>query len=803
MKIVFINILLIISINIYGQNGSIWYFGGGDASGLPTNDASGLDFTTNPPTALPGGQGQLRSFEGNASLSDNYGNLFFYTDGNTVYDKTHTFMPNGFSLFGSSSSTQSAVIGPVPGSSEEFYVFTNKSLNILSPNTFNGLSYSKIDMSLAGNGTSSCPLGDVVLGVKNIPLADSTNEKVTLVAHSNGTDYWVLCQRTPWNNITAFLVTAAGVNVLPAIAVTSSSPFWGGLLGELKASPNGNYLALAQLLMRDPSIAIPAGYVQKSELQILGFDPSNGTINLSTSIKLDSLTSGMFGFYGVEFSSSGDYLYANNDVTNELYQFDMNAANIPASKIIIGTGQQGSLQLGPDNKIYQAKSNNNAIDVINNPNSTGLASNFVASGQSLGTGVCKNGLPNSPKANIFSSVFTDYIANDTSTCAGDTIFLGNFIKPNHTYSWTPSGSLNNSNLANPQAYPLVTTTYYLQAIHHCDTIYDSITITITQGPSPVLYTNSPICEGDLLTISCTPIPGACINCYNWTTTTGLVFNPNGLSSANILLAGTNLTGTYYVSVLVGNCLSPIDSIDVTVLDFPIHNGITGNNVCIGESTELVSLGIGNLLWNDNSSNDTLFVSPLIDTFYSSSYSNICGVEEDTIFIEVYPLPIINAYGDTTVFSLKDAYLSVTGGSTYVWSPSSDLSCSTCENPIANVTETTIFYVTVTDSNGCIATDSVEVKIEEVNNLYIPNVFSPNDDGYNDVLFVRGTAYQDISFRIFNRWGEKVFETTDITKGWDGTQKGKVLNPGVFVYQLIYTDWQNIKQEKSGNVTLIR
>jgi gliding motility-associated-like protein len=191
--------------------------------------------------------------------------------------------------------------------------------------------------------------------------------------------------------------------------------------------------------------------------------------------------------------------------------------------------------------------------------------------------------------------------------------------------------------------------------------------------------------------------------------------------------------------------------------------------------------------------------------FTLSVISSCGdtIAKDSILIEMYSLPNINAYGDTTVPPLNDAFLSASGGNAYVWSPSSGLSCSTCQYTIANVTETTIFYVTVTDTNGCLSIDSVEVKIEEINNIYIPNVFSPNDDGHNDVLFVRGTAYQDISFRIFNRWGEKVFETTDIAKGWDGKQKGKLLNPGVFVYQLIYTDWQNIKQEKSGNVTLIK
>ena len=82
----------------HGQSGSIWYFGGGDATSNPTNDSGGLDFTTVPPTALPAGEAPIISLEGCATLSDNYGNVFFYSDGVTCFDRTHTAMPNGGGL---------------------------------------------------------------------------------------------------------------------------------------------------------------------------------------------------------------------------------------------------------------------------------------------------------------------------------------------------------------------------------------------------------------------------------------------------------------------------------------------------------------------------------------------------------------------------------------------------------------------------------------------------------------------------------------------------------------------------------
>jgi len=88
-------------------------------------------------------------------------------------------------------------------------------------------------------------------------------------------------------------------------------------------------------------------------------------------------------------------------------------------------------------------------------------------------------------------------------------------------------------------------------------------------------------------------------------------------------------------------------------------------------------------------------------------------------------------------------------------------------------------------------------------VYIPNTFSPNGDGFNDVLYIRGETIAVFEFKLYNRWGEKIFETTKQSIGWDGTQKGIDLDPGVFVYQLIYTNTNTQQKQISGNITLIR
>jgi len=143
----------------------------------------------------------------------------------------------------------------------------------------------------------------------------------------------------------------------------------------------------------------------------------------------------------------------------------------------------------------------------------------------------------------------------------------------------------------------------------------------------------------------------------------------------------------------------------------------------------------------------------------------------------------------------------------VWSPNYYLSNPYILNPKANPPVTITYYVKVIDKNNCINIDSITVQVLDVicdePNIYIPNSFTPNDDGKNDILYVRAPAITDFYFAIYDRWGECVFETTDINKGWDGTYKGVPLDPAVFVYYLKIRCINNLYFEKKGNITLLR
>ena len=295
--------------------------------------------------------------------------------------------------------------------------------------------------------------------------------------------------------------------------------------------------------------------------------------------------------------------------------------------------------------------------------------------------------------------------------------------------------------------------------------------------------NNNICLGDSVTLQAV---GDTL--YSWANS----LNPSSILSIDSLLTvAPVVTSTYFV-------YGSIDTVSFTVNVTPAPIIDLGNDttLCQGETLILdATTSNATYLWQDNSTNPTFNVTQQGTCWVEVTVNNCSAI--DSIYVNYIPTPTVNLGNDTTLCQGETLILdATTSNATYLWQDNST-------NPTFIVTQQGTYWGQVTNSCG-IKSDTIIVELKDCDTyIYIPNVFSPNDDGYNDVLFVRGSSIKGFNFRIYNRWGEIVFESTDITIGWDGTQKGKALNSGVFVYQLIYTDWQNIKQNKSGNVTLIR
>jgi len=155
------------------------------------------------------------------------------------------------------------------------------------------------------------------------------------------------------------------------------------------------------------------------------------------------------------------------------------------------------------------------------------------------------------------------------------------------------------------------------------------------------------------------------------------------------------------------------------------------------------------------------------------------------------------YGETTEFNGS------TNGISYEWLPHDSLNDPFILNPVANPTVTTTYTLFVENADGCVANDTVTVIVLYPNAIDVPNAFSPNGDGHNDFLFVRGYNVSSLIFKVFDRWGHLVFETTDIEIGWDGTLKGKEKEMEVYVWYLDAVLIDQTTVSKKGNVTLVR
>jgi hypothetical protein len=340
----------------------LWYFG----------QRAGLSFASGTPTPLT--NGAMTTYEGCAVATTRRGELLFYTDGQTVWNRQHLPMQSGRHLMGSGSSTQSALIVPDPGSGNVFYVFT-----VAPQGSPDGLRYSVVDMT-RDNG-----LGDVAR--TNLLLLAPVAEKLAAVRHANGRDVWVLAHRWGSDAFVAYLVTANGVSQKPVasnVGATTGGP-GRNAIGALKFSPDGTKLAAA--LWRE-----------NNKFEVYDFDRNTGRVSNPRS----------FGpyqeAYGVEFSPDGTKLYgtANGNSTtksiaagtieSQVLQFDL--ATKKATTVGRSSNHKiGALQRGPDGKIYVAREDNSFLGVIENPNAAGPAVRYLDDGLNLGGRRSKLGLP--------------------------------------------------------------------------------------------------------------------------------------------------------------------------------------------------------------------------------------------------------------------------------------------------------------------------------------------------------------------------------------------------------------------------
>lgn len=246
----------------------------------------------------------------------------------------------------------------------------------------------------------------------------------------------------------------------------------------------------------------------------------------------------------------------------------------------------------------------------------------------------------------------------------------------------------------------------------------------------------------------------------------------------------------------------------------------GDTLCAGEQMKLNVAGADQYQWSpsiglDNAYSASPKASPNTTTVYTvvGKDNDNCFTDTGRVAVKVYPIPTIFAGNDTMVNTGNTVQLSPTWSkdvTSFNWAPAGGLSCTNCSSPMADVKGSATYKVTATNQGGCVASDDITItSVCNGDNWFIPNTFSPNGDGMNDVFYVRGKGLHTIhALRIFNRWGQLVYEkrnfmANDQSAGWDGKINGKIADMDVYVYIVdIICDNSNIVPYK-GNVALVR
>lgn len=550
---------------------SKWYFG----------NLAGLDFISNPP--LPLNNSAMNTPEGCSAISDNAGNLLFYTNGSTVWNQQHLVMANGTGLFGNGSTTQASIIAQKPGNPSTYYIFTLDAGAMPG-----GLSYSIVDMNLAAG------MGSVT--TKNVNLYTSSTEKLAGVKHCNGTDIWILSHEWNSNNFRAYLLNATGV--VPTPIISSIGSFHGNSgfneRGQMKLSPNGKKLAV---VMYTTTSSPPPNSIKTCEL--FDFDNTSGIVSNSLSLGVSNNGAA----YGCEFSPDGTKLYAG---IGSFSQWDLCAPSptaILASQYIL-PGSVGSLQLAPDGKIYVASGSQQSISIINNPDNSGSACNFSLWSQSIGTGTCTQGLPGFISSFFRKPSVISYSHDLFSACLTAS-FIANpcpYSSPSpNQVSWSfgdpNSAGSNTSTVINPIHSFSSPGTYSVQAILYYNCYIDTVKLPITIAPfSPTLNAigTLSICPGQQASLI---LSGAGSYSLNGAATGSLAaLSPT--TSAAYVVSGSNSPGGCTSSLTVYVSVSPSPTLTIS--------GAT--TICSGAAASFTASGLNTYSWSNGSASPVITVT---------------------------------------------------------------------------------------------------------------------------------------------------------------------------------------------------
>jgi gliding motility-associated-like protein len=431
----------------------------------------------------------------------------------------------------------------------------------------------------------------------------------------------------------------------------------------------------------------------------------------------------------------------------------------------------------------------------------------VNAGPNTNTTYTVIGSQNSCTALAVYQVSVIIVPNLMTTISNGTICAGNSTNLNANgasgYNWVPTAGLNTASGSFVTASPGVTTNYTVTGFNGICTASASILVEVV--PMPNLILSSPeyqICYGKSTQIS---VSGA--QNFTWSPSTGLS-NTTGSNVIASPTANINYTVLGYNQEGTVTC-SQVMSYSVIVI--PIAQALVSNSVsiCEGAKVPLSASGGNTIVWTPTvglnvGTGSGVVASPSVSTNYTVdvSYNSFCG-SSASVFVKVNPNPTVVAGRDTVINLEQPKFLSAIGTGTLTWIDGSEIMCHVCPNSQVFPTHTGCYVIEALNEFGCKATDEMCIEVTTEFGVYVPDAFSPNGDGINDEFLISGFNISDITMDIFDRWGEKLFSSKDISQGWKGIFKSQPCEVAVYIYKITYKGLDGKKYNKTGHITLNR
>lgn len=439
---------------------------------------------------------------------------------------------------------------------------------------------------------------------------------------------------------------------------------------------------------------------------------------------------------------------------------------------------------------------------------------------------------------VLSSPIASFSLNDTIICANQSLCITDLSSstggiPITNWSWSygaNQGGFTGQNVpCHVYTAPFNASYNVSLALTDQNGCHDTASTIVTVNELPVAnFSWTTSCEDEVMPLSSSSTPGdGVINNCEWVFWLGA---PAPLIDNNCNTSYDFPPGYHDVQLVVSDANGCVDTIVKTVFTdslsrLQIYPGDT--TICVGSSIDYTVSGVfDNITWTpstwiSNPTSPVVTISPLASiTYVVSAVNGVCNSDNDTFTITtIQQIPLeVDATPDRIVLGLSSNLTSQFPGNidSIIWTPEATLDCRDCPNPIATPTQTTTYTATIYYSrNGITCSTPASATIDVLNNcdnsiIYVPNTFTPNGDGLNDVFMIRGLAATRIKhFRVFDRWGALVFEAdngepNEPKWGWDGTDRtGKKLNPAVFVYTYEIECINKQTVSGQGNITLVR